>query len=94
MGNRGCFFNVLLNSRNFSRNSFSNASRYYRYRNVVGRTMIKTCEHVYKYIGADTCPHCGKNTHEIDWNRDREERRLHREKYGLFNQAPNVWWSI
>ena len=56
--------------------------------------MIKTCEHVYKYIGADTCPHCGKDTHEIDWNRDREERRLHREKYGLFNKAPYVWWSI
>jgi ribosomal protein L34E len=52
------------------------------------------CEHVYKTVGADICPHCGKDTHEIDWSRDREERRLHKEKHGLFYQGPQVWWSI
>ena len=52
------------------------------------------CEHVYKYMGTDICPLCGKDTHETDWKVVHEDRRLHKEKYGLFYQAPQVWWSI
>jgi hypothetical protein len=25
------------------------------------------CEHVYKYIHANPCPECGKETHDINW---------------------------
>jgi hypothetical protein len=52
------------------------------------------CEHVYKTVGADTCPHCGKDTHEIDWSTELEARRTHREKHGILYNTPNTWWSI
>jgi hypothetical protein len=45
-------------------------------------------------MGTDICPLCGKDTHETDWKVVHEDRRLHKEKYGLFYQAPQVWWSI
>ena len=52
------------------------------------------CEHVYKYMGSSICPLCGQDTHETNWEVQAEHRRLHQEKYGLFYQAPHVWWSI
>ena len=55
--------------------------------------MTTFCDHVYKNIGYDICPTCGKDTHEVDWSRAIEERRAHREKYGWFHNV-GVWWSI
>lgn len=26
-----------------------------------------TCVHVYQYVNASICPHCGQDTHEPDW---------------------------
>ena len=51
------------------------------------------CEHVYKNVYANPCPQCGRETHEIDWNRSKQEREEHIAKYGLFHNT-GVWWSI
>ena len=29
--------------------------------------MLEYCEHVYKDMGQDSCPKCGRDTHETDW---------------------------
>ena len=51
------------------------------------------CEHVYKDMGADICPRCGKDTHRTDWVLLKKQRKEHREKYGLF-YIVREWWSI
>ena len=51
------------------------------------------CEHVYKDMGADICPKCGKDTHETNWAFIASERRKHREKHGIFYNVKE-WWSI
>ena len=51
------------------------------------------CQHVYRNVGQNPCQYCGRDTHEIDWERSRKEREAHREKYGiLYNKTE--WWSI
>lgn len=52
------------------------------------------CIHVYELVGSPLCPHCGRNTHETDWEQELGYRRAHVEKMGLFHQATPVWWSI
>lgn len=51
------------------------------------------CVHVYKEVGADICPHCGKDTHKTDWVTIASQRRTHREEVGLFYNVKE-WWSI
>ena len=51
------------------------------------------CEHIYKDMGADICPKCGKDTHKTDWLTIAAQRRTHREKFGLFYTVKE-WWSI
>ena len=51
------------------------------------------CEHIYKDIGLEICPNCGRDTHETNWNFIREERIKHREKYGILHVV-REWWSI
>lgn len=54
---------------------------------------FKHCQHVYRNVDQNPCPFCGGETHEVDWNRNRQEMADHREKYGLFNTI-GTWWSI
>jgi len=51
------------------------------------------CLHVYRNVGQNPCQFCGGDTHEIDWNRSKQERAEHIEKYGIFHNT-GVWWSI
>lgn len=51
------------------------------------------CEHVYKVVGAEICPSCGKDTHETNWEVINEARRKHREEHGILHNVP-IWWSI
>ena len=51
------------------------------------------CEHVYKDMGTDICPKCGKDTHRTDWAYLKQQRREHREKVGLLYTV-REWWSI
>ncbi len=59
------------------------------------------CKHVYEYVYAKICPHCGSETHEPDYNK---EHKLFKEYYA--SEAPKAylcplesgtirgWWSI
>ena len=49
------------------------------------------CEHIYKDVGAPTCPKCGRDTHEIDWA---EQTRLHKEWIANGKAKFGGWWSI
>ena len=49
------------------------------------------CEHVYRNMGADVCPLCGKDTHETDWQ---EQHKLHREWIASGKAVAQGWWSI
>ena len=53
---------------------------------------MTNCEHVYKNMGSKICPLCGKDTHEVDWEK---VNRLHAQ---WLLENPNaggtVWWSI
>ena len=51
------------------------------------------CQHVYQNVNQNPCPFCGGDTHETDWDRNRQEMAEHREKYGWFNNT-GTWWSI
>ena len=51
------------------------------------------CEHVYKYMGAEICPKCGKPTREINWAFIASERAKHREEHGILHNVQQ-WWSI
>ena len=50
------------------------------------------CEHVYKNIDNDVCPHCGGYTHRIDWVKENEYHK----QWRLENPNPpkQGWWSI
>jgi hypothetical protein len=52
------------------------------------------CIHVYELVGSPICPHCGKATHENDWEQQLNLRREYTKKVGIFYQAPLTWWSI
>jgi len=49
------------------------------------------CDHVYKDVGSDTCPHCDSNTHRINWE---EQHALHREWVASGKAVAQGWWSI
>lgn len=51
------------------------------------------CQHVYRNVGQNPCQFCGGETHEIDWDKAKLERKAHIEKHGLFNNT-REWWSI
>lgn len=51
------------------------------------------CRHVYEIVGAEICPDCGRNTHEINWE---EQKKLQKE---WLKKNPDAWrnvgwWSI
>ena len=57
------------------------------------RTMTKLCIHVYQYVGAEICPHCGKDTHEPDC------KKLNKMNKEWLRKNPDAWkkvgwWSI
>lgn len=54
---------------------------------------LEHCEHVYRDLRQNPCPKCGGDTHNIDWDLLREQRKLHREEKGLFYTV-REWWSI
>ena len=54
---------------------------------------MEKCGHIYKNIGVEICPDCGRYTHEVDWDLLIKQRRSHREEHGLF-YTTNEWWSI
>ena len=52
-----------------------------------------TCIHVYQTIGAEVCPHCGRDTHEPDF---KKQNKINRE---WLKRNPDAWrevgwWSI
>ena len=53
---------------------------------------MNTCEHVYKLMGVDPCPLCGKPTHEVDWKKQAELQRQW--KIDNPNAKSDGWWSI
>ena len=54
---------------------------------------IEFCKHVYKDVGADICPFCGRDIRRTNWQEIARQRREHREKHGLFYNV-REWWSI
>ena len=50
------------------------------------------CIHIYKEVGADPCPHCGKPSHRLDWQLQNKLKRK------WLKENPNAryqgWWSI
>ena len=53
----------------------------------------KFCKHVYEYVNSTTCPDCGKNTHEPNW----EEINKYNKQW--LKDNPEAWrtvgwWSI
>jgi hypothetical protein len=49
------------------------------------------CKHVYEYVNQDTCPYCGKDTHETDWE---YQWSLHKEWIASGKATLQGWWSI
>jgi len=49
------------------------------------------CEHVYKDVGADICPKCGKYTHRTNW---KEQHLLHEDWISSGKATTQGWWSI
>lgn len=49
------------------------------------------CEHVYKNMGTPLCPHCGKETREIDW---KQQEELHKDWIASGKSVAQGWWSI
>ena len=49
------------------------------------------CEHVYRNVGQNPCPKCGKETHETNWKAQHE---LHKEWIASGNAKYEGWWSI
>jgi predicted Fe-S protein YdhL (DUF1289 family) len=50
------------------------------------------CIHIYQNVDSDICPYCGRDTHEVDYNKQRELK----EKWKLENPDAKYggWWSI
>jgi len=49
------------------------------------------CDHVYKDVGSDTCPACGKYTHRTNWE---QQHALHKEWIASGKAVAQGWWSI
>ena len=63
-------------------------------------TNKKLCKHVYEYVNQKTCPYCGRDTHEPDYE---FQNNLHRQWIAdskhLEMQCPlggtiRGWWDI
>jgi hypothetical protein len=60
-----------------------------------------TCAHVYKNIGQEICPDCGRYTHEIDMKLQAELYKQHyadgkhlKYKCDVCGGTLRVWWDI
>lgn len=53
---------------------------------------LELCKHIYEITGQNTCPDCGRPTHEIDWKEQTELARKWKEENP--NAAYGGWWSI
>lgn len=49
------------------------------------------CEHIYRHMGMNECPLCGKPTHETNWTEVHEQ---HREWIASGKATTQGWWSI
>ena len=49
------------------------------------------CKHVYEYVHADTCPHCGMITREPKWHLIHVQHKIWKE---LNPDIEYSWWSI
>ena len=54
---------------------------------------MKHCIHVYELVGSGLCPHCGKDTHETDWDIQLKLRQDYVKKVGILHQSIS-WWSM
>ncbi len=59
------------------------------------------CRHIYEYVGAETCPDCGRDTHEADFKTSAQIIRAHYANGGdkpyiceVCNGTIRIWWSI
>lgn len=52
---------------------------------------MEYCEHVYKDMGENPCPKCGKPTHEVDWKLLAEQ---HKQWIADGKAQYGGWWSI
>ena len=60
--------------------------------NNLSTLSLTYCKHIYKNIGKSICPDCGKDTHELDWQKN---NYLNAEwKKENPNAKSDVWWSI
>jgi hypothetical protein len=59
-----------------------------------------TCIHIYQDVGAEVCPRCGRDTHEVDWSISAKILRSHyaegRDRDYICPQGGTIrgWWSI
>ena len=53
--------------------------------------MTEYCEHVYKDMGQDLCPKCGRDTHETDW---KYQAQLMKQWHADGKAVYGGWWSI
>lgn len=53
--------------------------------------MTEYCEHVYKDMGQDLCPKCGRDTHETDWAK---EAQIMKQWHADGKAVYGGWWSI
>ncbi len=51
------------------------------------------CEHVYKNMGVNPCPKCGRETHEIDWTKENKiMKKWLKDNPDAWKEVG--WWSI
>lgn len=53
---------------------------------------MNTCEHVYKLMGVNPCPLCGKPTHETNWRQINDAHKKWVEENP--DAGSDGWWSI
>lgn len=52
---------------------------------------LDNCIHIYQYVNAEICPHCGRDTHETHWE---EQHMLHKDWIASGKATQQGWWSI
>ena len=51
------------------------------------------CIHVYEDVGVELCPHCGRDTHRVDWDKhNKQNKEWLRKNPDAWRQVG--WWSI
>jgi hypothetical protein len=50
------------------------------------------CDHVYRSMGSDICPQCGKRTNEVNWQL--QNKMAEEWKIANPNAKSDGWWSI